>query len=254
VGQKAGTDPRPGMRTIEADLPSGAQFDGHVQAMGFRFRVDEPVVPMRMSTFNGPDTHNLLYFLAEEPLRMEGVPVQVVRRQIDGRELHDNLTQPLAVQIVGGPQQALGPQLLAEMAPLRDPRPYNGIARDLFASDLLAVRTGELSLPFEARGKELLNISEALGLRGESIDSLQRAVVESDLERATERALDDLKEMTLTVFDGDLPRGWIREHNLSFARWTMASNLNRKAHYDARQEAPGSKPVPAVYRTWGRVR
>ncbi|MCH7729090.1 MAG: DUF2330 domain-containing protein, partial [Planctomycetes bacterium] len=41
VGQKKGTDPKPGQRAVNTKLPDGSTFDGQVQGMGFRFKVDE---------------------------------------------------------------------------------------------------------------------------------------------------------------------------------------------------------------------
>ena len=45
VGQKGGVDPQPGQREVKPNLPANSVFDGRVQAMGFRFKVDELVVP-----------------------------------------------------------------------------------------------------------------------------------------------------------------------------------------------------------------
>ncbi|MCH8136439.1 MAG: DUF2330 domain-containing protein, partial [Proteobacteria bacterium] len=44
VGQKGGVQPKPGQRSVRSKLPTGSTFDGSVQAMGFRFKVDELVV------------------------------------------------------------------------------------------------------------------------------------------------------------------------------------------------------------------
>ncbi|MDG2206983.1 MAG: DUF2330 domain-containing protein, partial [Pirellulales bacterium] len=63
VGQKRGVDPAPGQRTVEEDLPSGAVFDGFVQGMGFRFKTDKLVVPMRLSAFNEGELRNIVYLL-----------------------------------------------------------------------------------------------------------------------------------------------------------------------------------------------
>ncbi len=52
VGEKKGVDPKPGQRAVNTNLPAGSTFDGHVQGMGFRFKVDDLVVPMRLSAFN----------------------------------------------------------------------------------------------------------------------------------------------------------------------------------------------------------
>ena len=49
VGTKDGADPKPGARNVDTQLPPDAGFDGDVQAMGFRFKSEELVVPMRLS-------------------------------------------------------------------------------------------------------------------------------------------------------------------------------------------------------------
>ena len=46
------------------------------------------------------------------------------------------------------------------LGPNRDPRPKNGDAYDLLSSDLLSVKTGVLTHPFEAREKELLKLAK----------------------------------------------------------------------------------------------
>ncbi|MEM7040940.1 MAG: DUF2330 domain-containing protein, partial [Bacteroidota bacterium] len=63
VSEKAAVDPQPGQRQVNPGLSKGASFDGHVQAMGFRFKTDELVVPMRLSAFNGGDLRNIVYLL-----------------------------------------------------------------------------------------------------------------------------------------------------------------------------------------------
>ena len=52
VGSKQDADPQPGKRSAEPQLPQGGFFNGAVQALGFRFKTDELVVPMRLSAFN----------------------------------------------------------------------------------------------------------------------------------------------------------------------------------------------------------
>ena len=88
----------------------------------------------------------------------------------------------------------------------RNPVPHNGIARELFASDLLAVRHRRLSHPHEETEKMLLRIGERLGLRGPEIDKLHQAAIAAEREKIVEEALSELKSMTLTVIDGDFPR------------------------------------------------
>ena len=45
IGQKNGADAKPGQRKVDTKLPDGSTFDGNVQGMGFRFKVDEWVGP-----------------------------------------------------------------------------------------------------------------------------------------------------------------------------------------------------------------
>ncbi|MCA9572557.1 MAG: DUF2330 domain-containing protein, partial [Myxococcales bacterium] len=170
VQQAAGVEPRPGMRSVKPGLPKGATFNGAVQGMAFRFRVSEPVVPMRLSTFNGDTAVNRVYMLADRPVRVKDRPESLVVRQVDGSSLFANVAQPLPVTYSNGTEEDLPAQYREQLATLRDPAPHNGVARDLMASDLLSVRRGELALPFETREKELLNLNEALGLRGAEVD------------------------------------------------------------------------------------
>ena len=90
VGQKKLVDPRPGQRGVDPNLPSGASFDGHVQAMGFRFKVDKMVVPMRLSTFNEGDLHNIVYILTDTPCRIDKIPTEFVKRQIAIRQSNNS--------------------------------------------------------------------------------------------------------------------------------------------------------------------
>ena len=59
------------MRSVKPGLPAGGSFDGHVQAMGFRFGVDELVVPMRLSAFNEGSLRNIVC-LRMNPDRFDG--------------------------------------------------------------------------------------------------------------------------------------------------------------------------------------
>ena len=74
VGQKAGVEPHAGQRTVNSKLPEGANFDGHVQGMGFRFKSDELVVPMRLSAFNDGELRNVVYLLTEGPRSNRSAP------------------------------------------------------------------------------------------------------------------------------------------------------------------------------------
>ena len=74
VSAKKGVRPTPGMRSVKTGLPAGASFDDHVQAMGFRFTPDRLVIPMRLSTFNEGDLHNIVYVLTDSPQKIRSVP------------------------------------------------------------------------------------------------------------------------------------------------------------------------------------
>ena len=163
VGPKQSVDPKPGLRTLEPQLPPGATFDGHVQAMGFRFRVNEPVLPMRLSTFNEGDLHNIVYVLTDHPARIRSVPARFVVRQIAGEQLFKNLTGPLPLRIVGGLAEKIPEAQRKDIKQRRDPVAHNGAARDLFASDLLSVATDRLSHPARADRKDTVADRRTIG-------------------------------------------------------------------------------------------
>jgi len=239
VGQKEGVDPRPAQRDVDSKLPDGSVFDGNVQAMGFRFRTDELVVPMRLSAFNAGELRNIVYLLSDKPQKIRAIPEEYVVRQIDGPTLHRNVTGPLPLRIIGGDEDDLRDHHLRGLAERRDPLPKNGAARDLFASDLLAVQTGELSLAHEEKEKELLAIGERLGLRGKEIDGLHEESLAEMRQVTVDKAIADVKEMTLTVVDGDFPREVLGKHNLVFGEYKMPARRNKPANYDARRKGPG---------------
>ena len=102
VGQKKGVSPKPGQRTVNSKLPSGSTFDGAVQAMGFRFKSKQLIVPMRLSAFNPGELRNIIYILSDGPAKVRGIPEEYVVRQISGEQLYKNLTDPLPLRIIGG--------------------------------------------------------------------------------------------------------------------------------------------------------
>jgi hypothetical protein len=216
IGAADRAAPAPGMRSVDATLPAGATFDGHVQGMGFRFRTEQPVVPMRLSVFNGEDAYNVVYMLSDVPLSIRGLDPSFVTERLDGAQLHHNLTAPLDLNITRGEADWLTPELKASLEEKRDPDPYVSQARDLIAADLLAARTDTLSLAMEEEEKDLLNISEALGLRGPEIDALHAEAIAAARRQASLAALDDVREMTLTVIAGRMPTALIRDENLTF--------------------------------------
>jgi hypothetical protein len=239
VGQKKGVDPRPGLRRVRSKLPKGSTFNGSVQAMGFRFRTKKLVVPMRLSAFNAGRLRNIVYILADGPRRIEQIPKKYVMRQIRGRELYRHLKGPLPLRVIGGTIKQLRPYQRNSLKRRRDPKPFTKHAATLFASDLLAVRRRRLSHPFEEQKKALLAIGERLGLRGAQVDRLNRQVLAKAEGKAVKTALRDVKQMTLTVVDGDFRRDVVAKDNLTFAYYRMPKDRNNRKRYDARREGPG---------------
>jgi Uncharacterized protein conserved in bacteria (DUF2330) len=241
VGTKSGVDPKPGMRNVKTGLPTGASFDGLVQAMGFRFRSKRLVVPMRLSTFNVGDLHNIVYVLSDGPQKIRSVPEEYVVRQIGGEELYKNVTQPVPLRIVGGTAKDLQPWQKKNLPAQRDPVQYNGAARDVFAADLLAVKTGQLSHPHEEKEKMLLRIGESLNLRGLQIDKLNEAALADEREKIVNKSLKDIKGMTLSVIDGNFPREVLANQNLAFTGFSMPARRNSSKFYDAKTKQPAQR-------------
>jgi hypothetical protein len=248
VGPKQSVDPQPGMRQVDPRLPKGSTFDGHVQAMGFRFPVKELVVPMRLSAFNEGEMRNVVYLLTDGPRRIRSIPEEYVVRQISGQELFRNVTQPLPLRIVGGTVSDLQPWQTQNLAQQRDPVPHNGHARDVFAADLLAVKSNRLSHPHEEAEKMLLRIGEHLSLRGPDIDALNLAALADARQQAVTDALEDLKQMTMTVIDGDFPREVLGAQNLQFAEYRMPAVRNSPRLYNVREHGPAAAPEGVLYR------
>ena len=234
VGQAPGVAPQPGMRGVNPQLPDGATFDGYVQGMAFRFKTDKPVVPMRLSVFNGPDPRNVVYMLTDKPVKIEGVPDGHVVQQLRGEDLHSNLTDPLDVVYHNGDRKDLRDSDKEMVDGMRDPDPYLRIARDLFAADLLAARTDTLSLPFEELEKELLAVSEAFGMRGEGVDGLHSKALEEAKALAVDGALDDVREMHISVIDGVFPGNLLASQNLTFSMYEMPEDRNKPRWADIR--------------------
>ena len=217
VGSQPAVEPKPGMRQADPLVDDVTGFEGAVQAMGFRFRIDKPVVPMRLSAFNGGELHNIVYVFSDQAVKIPELPESFVKGKISGEQLYKNMTEPLPVKVIGGTlEQAEKAGYLDMPQYSRDPRPKNGDAYDLLSSDLLAVKTGELTHPFEAREKELLKIGERLGLRGEEVDRLIGEVIAKERLAAAEAVKDSYRGMTLTVIEGDFPREVIAAKNLHF--------------------------------------
>ncbi|MEE8143125.1 MAG: DUF2330 domain-containing protein, partial [Planctomycetota bacterium] len=247
VGNKSAVEPRPGMRGADPTLPPDAIFEGAVQAMGFRFRIETPVVPMRLSAFNAGELHNIVYILSDQPSRIVQLPNAMVRCQIPGAQLLKNLTEPLPVKVLGGTLEDVEKMgLLAGYN--RDPRPHNGNALELFASDLLAVRNQRLSHPFEEREKELLRIGERLGLRGAEVDQWIAEVIAKERQQALQEVREEFQHLTLSVVEGDFPRDVIAKENLTF----LSYNAPAKPKSVEQGALPGSEGEVLACRTTPR--
>src|SRR5437667_7394984 len=229
------------MKGVDTKLPAGSAFDGHVQAMAFRFKVDKLILPMRLSAYNEGEMHNIVYLLTDGPRKIRSIPEEYVVRQLTGEELFRHVTQPLPLRIIGGTEADIQDWQRQGLPQQRNPAPHNGFAKELFASDLLAVKSGRLSHPHEEDEKMLLRIGEHFGLRGGEIDKLNLAALEKERTKAVADALDDLKKMTLTVIDGDFPREVVGAQNLMFGEYRMPARRNSAEFYDAKDKKPAGK-------------
>ena len=229
VGQAPGITPKPGMREVNPKLPDGASFDGYVQGMAFRFPTKEPVIPMRLSVFNGKDPRNVVYALTDKPIKINNIDENMVLRQVSGEDLHHNVSKPLQVEYRNGTKaEVTRASDLTRIEEARDQTKYNSIARDLFASDLLALRKQTLSLAHEETEKDLLRVSESFGLRGPEVDKLHAKESISAREIAVQGALDDLKEMHISVIDGVFNGDVLARENLTFSSYTMPKQDNTR--------------------------
>ncbi len=239
VGDKAGVNPRPGMRAANSRRPAGSTFSGFVQAMGFRFKTKKLVVPMRLSVFNAKgNSRNIVFALTKGGTRIEGIPESFVMRQIPGKRLMHNVTDPLPLRVIGGSKSDLSASQLAQLPARRNPTPHNGLAKELFGADMLAMQRHKLSSPFEVKEKALLNIGESLGLRGRAIDDLNRAELKKERDRLSTKALSRMQSMTMTIIDGAFDRDVLAKQNLGFRPHRMARARNTKAKYDAIRQGP----------------
>ncbi len=240
VGNKSGVEPKPGQRSVQPNIPQGSNFDGYVQGMGFRFKSNQLVVPMRLSAFNGGDLRNVVYLLTDGPRKIRSIPEEYVMRQLSGQQLIDNLTKPLPLRIIGGTEADIPPWRRQNLNQERDPTPHNGLAKELFASDLQAIATKNLSLEHEEMEKELLRIGEHLGLRGGEVDSENSLALAESRNKTVDSSLNMLASMTLTVVDGEFPREVIAKENLTFVKYTMPASRNTSRQYEAPRFGPGA--------------
>ncbi len=241
VGAKSDAEPRPGQRNASPQMPRGSVFDGNVQGLGFRFETDELVVPMRLSAFNEGELRNVVYLLSRGGKKIRAIPEEYVVRQISGDDLVGHLTNPLPLRIIGGTEKQIPAWRRQGLKAERDPTPHNGVAKQIFVSDIVATTVEGFSLEHEESEKELLRVSENLGLRGAEIDVEIEAISTEDSRKMIADALPKLKALTLTVVDGDFPRNVIANQNLTFGEFEIAANRNRADRYDAKLHGPAEK-------------
>ena len=110
----------------------------------------------------------------------------------------DNVTKPLPLRILGGTEKDITDAHRENLKIRRNPVPKNGVAKNLFATDLLAISSGKMSLQIEEDEKELLRINEHFGLRGPEIDAAVASTQTEALEKITATAIKGLETMTLT--------------------------------------------------------
>ena len=87
----------------------------------------------------------------------------------------------------------------------------------------------------------LLRIGEHFGLRGPAVDKENLAALAEQRKKATDGALADVKNMTLTVIDGDFPREVLAGQNLVFSEYKMPARRNTPEYYDAKSKKPAGK-------------
>ena len=244
VGHKQLVDPKPGQREVDDSLQPGASFDGHVQAMGFRFRVKEPVVPMRLSTYNEGDLRNIVYVLADKPMRFNNLSRELVMRQVSGKKLIENLKSPLPLLVIGGKYSQLPRVQRNLLKTQRMASPVMQAAEDLFRGDLRSAINDRLSNREEELEKHLLAISERLQLRGEAIDKMHRDAAIDQEAVESDAILKEMESMTLTVLDGDFPRETLANENLKLSEYRLPARLNSPKLYDAKLHGPPPADPP----------
>ena len=204
-------------------------------------------MPMRLSTFNEGDLHNIVYILSDQPQKIRSVPEEYVVRQIPGEQLIKNVSEPLPLRIIGGTVSQLQPFQKQNLKQRRDPVPHNGAAKDLFAADLLAVKEGRLTHPHEEVEKMLLAVGERLSLRGPEIDKLNEDSLKAERAATVQQGLQELKGMTLSVVDGSFPREVLASRNLTFSQYKMPARRNKREFYDAKTFKPGGVQAGAIH-------
>ena len=179
-------------------------------------------------------------------MKARDLPAGHVVRQVSGEELLHNVTKPLPLRIIGGDFDDIPEHRRNSLKHERNPTPHNGIAKILFAGDLEASRTKQLSHHHEELEKELLAIGEHLNLRGKEIDALNHGTLKAEQEEIAASAIDQLKGMTMTVIDGDFDREVVAKDNVYFTGFEMNPGRNTPQRYNARTFGPTEEIADAV--------
>jgi len=159
-----------------------------------------------------------------------------VQVQLDGKELYSHLKDPLPYRILGGTEDDMSPNDWKTLNNQRDPEPYNGVAAQLFAHDVLAYQQSELSHDFEEREKLLLDIGERLNLRGGRMDVFHDKLLAAEREEAQASAMESLKEMSFTVIEGDFPPDVVANENIRFEPYRLKSTAQESSVLSAALE------------------
>ena len=228
IGAASGVTPEPGKREVNPKRAAGSTFNGYVQGMAFRFKVDKPVVPMRLSVFNGPDPRNVVYFLSDTPSKIAQLSDTLVADQVTGKKLYRTMTEPLEVEYESVKLRlSLNENDKKRLAELRNYESSVHIAKTLFASDLLASQEGVLSLPMEEREKEYLRVSESFGLRGADIDKKHGKELDKERKMVVQKTLSSVSDMHLSVMDGIFDAQILAQQNLLFSKHKIEFPIGR---------------------------
>ncbi len=220
IVKKSEVDARPGMRSVGGPgQVRKRDFDGFIQAMSFRFRTEDPVLPMRLSVFNEGAPKDVVYALTDRPVKLKGMPDAFVTRQVRGRVLREYLTQ-LPLRVIGGTEKAIPKGWRAGIERRRNPERHNGIAKRLFMSDLLAARSDSLSLDYERTAKALRRRGESRGLDGKPLDAYVQGLIDEQRDDELKGMLARLDSMVLSVIEGKFPDELLASANLEFETYT----------------------------------
>ncbi|WP_372366557.1 DUF2330 domain-containing protein [Candidatus Uabimicrobium sp. HlEnr_7] len=227
IGAKGNIDPQPGMNQAQFGLQSGQSFFGYMQGMAFRFYSEEMIVPMRLSTFNssfskrrvqddGKSVENIVYALTDVAVKIDCLDSGYVVRQISGEKLLKNVTEKIPLRIMKGSLYDCRSRAYNTWKQT-DIRSVNGIARKLFALDVLAAKRNTLILDKEQKEKERQKQNPEYTINDEDI---------------VKEGLEEIHNMTMSVISGYFPRDILVQTNLRFNPYSMPEELNNQQKFN----------------------